>query len=275
MRTIAHISDLHFGTVIPHVAEGLVEDLTELAPSLVIVSGDLTQRARTGQFEAAAKYLARLPRPQLVIPGNHDVPLFDVARRFFSPLTRYRRHIESDLNPVFQDEELFVLGLNTARSLTWQSGRISDEQVDFLRSRLEEAGSRTKIVVTHHPFIPPPDGVGIELVGRASRAIPAMAKRDVDLLLSGHLHQGYAGDIRAHYPLAARSIIAVQAGTATSGRTRNEPNAYNLIAIDSNRITITVRAWSGKAFMPLHVTAYLRSPAGWAAETLSPGAIEK
>ncbi|MEO7599553.1 MAG: metallophosphoesterase [Opitutus sp.] len=275
MRTIAHISDLHFGTVIPQVAEGLVQDLAELAPSLVIVSGDLTQRARTGQFEAAASYLARLPRPQLVVPGNHDVPLFDVARRFFSPLTRYRRYIESDLNPIYQDKELFVLGLNTARSLTWQSGRISDEQVDFLRSRLDVAGSRTKIVVTHHPFIPPPDGDGIELVGRASRAIPAMAKRDVDLLLSGHLHQGYAGDIRAHYPLAARSIIAVQAGTATSGRTRNEPNAYNLITIDSTRITITVRAWSGEQFKPLHVTAYARTPAGWAAETLSPGAIGK
>lgn len=272
-RTIAHISDLHFGTVIPELAAGLVADLKVLEPSLVIISGDLTQRARDRQFAAARDFLRRLPQPQIVIPGNHDIPLFDVARRFLSPLGRYRRFINQDLNPIYEDSRLFVLGLNTARSLTWQNGRISEEQLDLLRENLERAGPRTKLVVTHHPFIPPPFGAGIQLVGRAALAIPILADGQVDLLLSGHLHRGYAGDIRAHYPLARRSVIAVQAGTATSGRTRNEPNAYNWITIEPDRITIAVRAWSGAAFAPLHTSSYLRSAQGWVAETAPPGPI--
>jgi 3',5'-cyclic AMP phosphodiesterase CpdA len=273
MRTIAHVSDLHFGTVIPAVAEALVADLKSLAPSLVVISGDLTQRARRRQFADARNFLQRLPQPQLVIPGNHDIPLFDVARRFLRPLTRYCQFINPELNPVYANEELFVVGLNTARSFTWQSGRISEEQVTLLQKTLERAGSRLKLVVTHHPFIPPPNGAGIALVGRAALAIPIMADGGVDLLLSGHLHQGYAGDIRSHYPLARRSIIAVQAGTATSGRTRNEPNAYNWITLESHRITIAVRAWSGTAFAPLQVRAYSRSAQGWVAETPAPGII--
>ncbi len=208
-----------------------------------------------------------------MIPGNHDIPFFDVTRRFLSPLTRYREYIHSDLNPVHTDDELFVVGLNTARSFTWQSGRISEEQVCLLKATLDRAGSRTKVLVTHHPFIPPPHGLGVELVGRAALAIPIMADGEMDLLLSGHLHQGYAGDIRAHYPLARRAIVAVQAGTATSGRTRNEPNAYNWITIEPQRITIEVRAWTGTAFAPLHVTTYVRSTQGWRAETPAPGAV--
>src|SRR4051812_2596140 len=128
MRTIAHISDLHFGRLDRSVAEGLVADLAERKPSLLVVSGDFTQRAREGQFRAAAEYLKRLPQPQLVVPGNHDVPLYDVVARFFSPLAGYRRIISSDLRPLYRDEEMLVLGVNTARSFTHKSGWISEEQ---------------------------------------------------------------------------------------------------------------------------------------------------
>src|SRR5690349_20939257 len=104
MRTIAHISDLHFDLVDPNVVEALAAELNQRAPSLLVVSGDFTQRARTGQYQQAARYLHRLPKPQLVIPGNHDIPLFDVIRRFFFPLERYKKHITSELRPLYQDE---------------------------------------------------------------------------------------------------------------------------------------------------------------------------
>jgi 3',5'-cyclic AMP phosphodiesterase CpdA len=264
MKTIAHISDLHFGRDLAPVAEALAADLRALKPTLIVNSGDLTQRARSNQFIAARDYLARLPQPQLTVPGNHDVPLFDVARRFLAPLKRYCRFISSNLDPTYEDDEILVVGLNTARSFTWKNGRISVEQIEALEGRLNRGGLRVKVVVTHHPFLPPPGDVGIDLVGRAARAITVLDRCIVDLLLAGHLHQGYAGDIRTHYPAARRAMIAVQAGTAISCRMRQgEANAYNLLTLERTHITIEVRAWNGSAFAPLRHLIYDRADDGW------------
>src|SRR5438445_2755469 len=136
MPVIAHISDLHFGTEDPAVAEGLLADLATQQPALVVNSGDLTQRARAGQFRAARAFLDRIPFPQLTVPGNHDIPFYDVARRFLSPLSRYRRYITPDLAPRFESEQFVVLGVNTARSATWKNGRISLEQIEEIRGEL-------------------------------------------------------------------------------------------------------------------------------------------
>lgn len=263
MRAIAHLSDLHFGTEIPAVVDALATELARRAPSLVIVSGDLTQRARRAQFAAARDFLARLPQPQLVVPGNHDIPLYDILRRFFAPLNRYRHYIGEDVNPHFGDDEIHVLGLNTARSFTWKNGRISRDQIDRLEQQLSAVRDRIKIVVTHHPFIPPPNDAGIQLVGRAAIAIPLLDRHGADLLLAGHLHRGYAGDIRPHYPSSDRSFVSAQAGTAISGRTRDEANAYNWIELTRDRIRIVVRAWDGAAFDSIRETIYQRDNTNW------------
>lgn len=263
MRTIAHLSDLHFGTEIPSVVDALAAELHDRPPSLVAVSGDLTQRARRAQFSAARDFLARLPQPQLVVPGNHDIPLYDIFRRFFAPLHRYRRFISEDVNPNFGDNEIHVLGLNTARSFTWKNGRISRAQIACLDRQLSTVRDRLKIVVTHHPFIPPPNDAGIQLVGRAALAIPLLDRHGADLLLAGHLHRGYAGDIRPHYPSSQRSFVSAQAGTAVSGRTRTEPNAYNWIELTPRQIRIIVRAWNGARFDAIRETIYERSDTSW------------
>jgi 3',5'-cyclic AMP phosphodiesterase CpdA len=275
MKTIAHLSDLHFGTELPQVMEAMIADVRAADPSIVIVSGDLTQRARGGQFQAAKECLDRLPTPQIVVPGNHDIPLFDVVRRFASPLKRYCHWISSDLDPTFEDDEILVIALNTARSFTWKNGRISIEQIDGLRSRLKEGGLRVKIVVTHHPFLPPPGDPGIDLVGRAAKAIRVLDECNVDLLLAGHLHRGYAGDIRTHYPAARRAMIAIQAGTAISQRMRHgEANAYNVIRVERTHVEIDVRAWNGRAFTVLKRTVYDRADDGWHPRNRSdPGSV--
>lgn len=270
MRTIAHISDLHFGTADPVVADGLLRQLQSRPPSLVVVSGDLTQRARRGQFAEARRFLDRLPPPCLVVPGNHDVPLYDVLRRFASPLGRYRRQIQRELDPVFSDEELFVAGVNTARSLTWKSGRVSCDQIAHLRERLKTAHGRFKVVVTHHPFIPPPMSLdaGIDL-GRAAEALTVLEDFRVDLLLAGHLHHGYAGDTRAHFDSARRSIIAVQAGTAISRRVREEPNAFNWITLDGATIVVQMLAWDGSRFTEASRHAYRLVEDAWVSEPVA------
>src|SRR5207244_6632903 len=157
VRTIAHVSDLHFGREDPRVVEAVLEDLAAARPDLVVVSGDLTQRARRRQFQAARAFLDRFPAPVLVVPGNHDIPLFDLARRFFRPLGRYRSLVTADLAPLFHDDEVAVLGVNTARSNVWKSGRLSLDQIDGIRARLSPLPPRVfKVLVTHHPFVPPP-----------------------------------------------------------------------------------------------------------------------
>lgn len=256
MRTIAHISDLHFGCLDAPVAEGLVHELHAMAPNLVVVSGDFTQRARERQYQDAAAYLKRLPTPQLVIPGNHDIPLYDVIRRFFFPLHRYRRLISPDLRPSYQDEEMLVVGVNSARpfSLTWdgfwKDGRISEEQLLDIKLRACDAPDEVmKIVVTHHPFVPPPGERKKGIIRGAARALATMQDCRIDLLLAGHLHQGYSDDVRTHHEAVRLSILSVQAGTATSTRRRNEPNAYNQITVDGSAVTVQVRKWEADRFI--------------------------
>jgi 3',5'-cyclic AMP phosphodiesterase CpdA len=262
------MSDLHFGRVDAPIAEALAAELHALRPSLVVVSGDFTQRARAGQYRLAREFLQRLPRPQLVVPGNHDVPLYDVLRRFLSPLTRYVHYITPDLRPVYQDEELLVLGINTARSLTWKGGRISREQLLEAAQRLGGAPPETfKVMVTHHPFLPAPGEPPTDIVGRAREALEVFERQGVDLLLSGHLHLAYSGDVRGFHPTTKRSMIAVHAGTATSNRRRGEPNEYNVIRVNPpGNVSIEARSWDGVGFSKVVKTHYSRQEQEWVRE---------
>jgi 3',5'-cyclic AMP phosphodiesterase CpdA len=264
MRKVIQISDLHFGKVDKTIAEGLIKKIDELTPDLVIVSGDLTQRARRKEFSDARDYLSRINYPKIVTAGNHDIPLFDVFRRFLLPLQRYKRYITSEMSPLYLDSEIIVLAINTARSFTWKNGRISLDQISEMEKTLCPLGTdKLKIVVTHHPFIPPPGDNGIALVGRSGKALEIVDRCCVDLLLAGHLHQGYSGDIRMHYPARKRSVISVQAGTAISSRIREKANAFNLLHLEKNKIHIEVNIWDGSYFSAEMQSIYNLEGGNW------------
>src|SRR6266850_5524430 len=150
MRVLVHLSDIHFGRIDTQLITPLVETIKGIKPDLVAVSGDLTQRARSHQFRAARAFLDSLPQPQIVVPGNHDVPLHNVFTRFLQPLDKYRRYITDDLQPSYADDEIVVVGVNTARSLTIKGGRINADQVARIREKLCDAvDDVVKTVVTH------------------------------------------------------------------------------------------------------------------------------
>jgi len=244
MRTIVHLSDLHFGRVDPALLDPLVAVVEAAKPDVVAISGDLTQRARTRQFEEARAFLDRLPRPQIVVPGNHDVPLYDVLRRFAAPLRRYTRIITDDLSPMFRDDQIAVIGLNTARSLTFKGGRINVGQVGLVARHFAGLDDTIlRVVVTHHPFDLPEHAEESDLIGRATMAMQAFADCGVDLLLSGHLHHAHAGDTASRYEIPGFAALVVQAGTATSTRSRGESNAFNVIRAGKARIEVEVRSW--------------------------------
>ena len=169
MRTLIHLSDLHFGRVDPKIVPPLLDFIRTTKPDLVAISGDLTQRARTAEFEAARKFLQAIPFPQIVVPGNHDVPLHNLFARFVRKLDRYRHYISEDLEPFYMDSEIAVAGVNTARSLTWKNDPINRRQLEKLRARFSSVPpTHVKIVVTHHPF-DLPEGVTEQRSRRRTR----------------------------------------------------------------------------------------------------------
>jgi 3',5'-cyclic AMP phosphodiesterase CpdA len=267
MKKIVHISDLHFGTEDKKIAEGLLNTIKALSPDLVVVSGDLTQRARVKQFKAAGDYLEKIKSPIIVVPGNHDIPLFDIFRRFLSPLRRYNKFITDNMYPLYADEKMAVMGINSARSLTWKNGRISLEQIQEMKNKLCKIdNSIFKIIVTHHPFIPPPGDPGEALIGRSTIALVIISECGVDLLLAGHLHNGYSGDIRPYYPKHKKSIVSAQAGTAISRRIREEPNGFNFISIEKTFLNIEVYEWNGTGFTKKINTSYQKKDNEWIRE---------
>lgn len=266
MRKLMHISDVHFGRVDQATVEPLIRAAAEIRPDVVVVSGDLTQRARRNEFRAARAFLAALPQPQVVVPGNHDIPFYNVAARFLTPLANYRKYIGRDLEPHYEDDELVIQGINTARSLTFKNGRINQRQIELMRSSFCGASaSRTKILVTHHPLDLPRRFPEEEIVGRARPAMEALAECGVDLLLAGHYHIAHTGDTRARYPIKNFSALVAHAATTTSSRLRDEPNSFNLLGIEPGAITIDRYEWRPESgvFSSLLTESFTRTEQGW------------
>jgi 3',5'-cyclic AMP phosphodiesterase CpdA len=244
MRKILHLSDLHFGRVNPALLGPLMKTVREVDPDLVAISGDLTQRARSHQFQQARSFLDALPKPQIVVPGNHDIPLHNVFARFFEPLTKYKRYITDDLQPIYQDEEMIIIGVNTARSSVVKGGRINRSQVTRLREKFCTFGRDVvKAVVTHHPFDLPDGHNERDLVGRARMAMTSLAECGADLFLAGHLHISHTGHTK-RYKIHGHSALVVQAGTATSTRERGEANSFNVLKIAHPDITVEKFGWN-------------------------------
>jgi 3',5'-cyclic AMP phosphodiesterase CpdA len=269
MRRILHISDLHFGRTDEAVVAALVRQSRELQPDLVVVSGDLTQRARREQFREARRFLDALQAPRkIVVPGNHDVPLTNLFSRVFRPLVRYRRYINENLSPSFHDDEIAVIGINTARSFTRASGSITNLQIEQARRFFCGVDPHVvKMVVTHHPFDFPAGLADRYLLRRARHAVAALATCQADLYLAGHAHVPFAGLSELRYTVAHHTALIVQAGTSVSTRTRSEPNSFNLIHVHRPAISVEHFFWNENAaqFISRSVSHFKHTTSGWRA----------
>jgi 3',5'-cyclic AMP phosphodiesterase CpdA len=244
MQTLVHLSDIHFGRVDSRLIAPLVQTIRMIAPNLVAISGDLTQRARRSQFQQARAFVDQLPFPLLIVPGNHDVPLHNFAARFLDPYGGYRRHIARDLEPVFENDEMIAIGLNSARSLPLHgAGRLNHAQVARGAARLRSARpDAIKIVVTHHPFDLPEGHRADHLIGRADTAMQQLAAAGADVFLAGHLHVSHVGHTATRYQIAGYSALVVQAGTMST-RNRGELNTMNVLRLARPRISVERYSW--------------------------------
>jgi 3',5'-cyclic AMP phosphodiesterase CpdA len=280
MMTILHISDLHFGPpYFPEVGEALRITAGTLGPDVIVASGDFTQRAKEEQFIEARAYLDSLPDvPIIVTPGNHDVPLYRVFERIFSPYRHYRQHIKEELDYVTRVHGAVIVALNSTaplRAIT--NGRISRDQLAFARDAFRDTPEDAiRIVVAHHHFAPAPDYEGGEVMPRARRAIDVFTELEVDLILGGHLHRAYIGNSLDLYPGTDRihGITIVQSGTSTSRRGRareREKNSFNVIRVTDEVIRITHYMYfddaGGFASVSRHI--FPRSPVSFFRDTLT------
>ncbi|MGE5652023.1 MAG: metallophosphoesterase family protein [Bacillota bacterium] len=271
MTSIAHISDTHFGTEDAPVCEALRRALLHAAPDLVVLSGDITQRARRAQFRAARAFLDSLaPLPVLALPGNHDLPLFDLFTRFTGPYRRYLRHVCPTLAPLWQGQALAVVGVNSTRVLRHKHGALPAALVRQVAQQIAELPQAFKVVALHHPLAVIEAGDARNRARGADEALAEWTGAGADLILGGHIHLPYcilAGP-------ASRQAVLLQAGTAVSTRRRGgQANSFNLVRFDAGggrRMTIEQRDYNAhaRAFACVSVRQAVFSAAGWA---LDPG----
>lgn len=243
-RAVLHLSDVHFGSEHARArAATILRVIETLRPDLVVVSGDLTQRARTAEFAEARAFLEAIRVPRVVVPGNHDVPLWNVARRLTQPLRKWRRSMPDEPTSTFEDAELAVVGIDTTRRFGVKGGHVGAEDLRHVEGALQTASDTAcRIVVGHHPLdLPEVGGPGDTALG-GRRALARLAGLGVELVLSGHLHASHAFRPIDRASGAGRPVLLVSAGTATSHRGRGPEthvNSFNLIHVRRWQIGVT------------------------------------
>lgn len=228
-KLLVHISDLHFGKINSNVLDSLIATINTQKVSCVVVTGDLTQRARSHQFLAALDFLKKVKAPVLSVPGNHDVPLYNLIQRFFTPFKKYNKYIKPFSSSIYMDEHMLIAGITTNNIYTVKEGKISEKEIEHLEKTFKDNPREIRIIACHHPvFKPNPKAYNETLFHRMMALKP-------HLILSGHDHQSsieYIDDTNKNFPLL------VNAGTATSTRTRKEANSINFVEINGSDIII-------------------------------------
>lgn len=249
MSKIIQIADIHFGTENPRALTAFEDAMDAIGPDAIAVCGDLTQRGKREEFDAAREWLDKFDLPRLVVAGNHDTPLLNIYERVVSPFERHDRYFEDLSQPVVLDNALLT-GINTSRGWqtrkNWAEGSVNLEQLEEAISTENATEDRTAFLICHHPFLSPPDAPMRTATRRGRRASRRLAKSPFRYLLTGHVHSPSVTvvDHEDH------AYIAVSAGTLST-RLRNNPASFNLIDISGRDCVVTIFNLHGDRFVPM------------------------
>lgn len=262
ITTIAHLSDLHFGCIDEQIREEVIRELQTFSPTLLVISGDTVQRPSRKFFRAAQEFLARLPMKTLIVPGNHDIPVFNLFLRFYGAFRRYRRYLCCESYPVYTDKNIVVIGMSSPKawSLNFVEGGVHRYEVEHVCTLLRDYSSKYfKVLVIHHPLCATERYPYTQVVRGASYALPLLAEAGVDIILSGHLHRQFV----AVHNTSQYSILLSHTSTTTSTRLRHEPNGYTWMSVSSDTVSFSARSWRGNGFTTVSRETYCRSLTGW------------
>ncbi|MBV1787984.1 metallophosphoesterase [Marinobacterium sp. D7] len=265
---IVHLSDPHFGTEQPQVCDALLERISELVPDLVVLSGDITQRATASQFDSAHRFVARLPEvPVLVAPGNHDIPLWDLGRRIFSP---YGRFSERFTLPPFawSDKGVQLLALNSAPRWRHRNGELALGRLSKQLNELTRTPARHRIALFHHPVDCRRHQDRHNVIRDAEGICRVLNDYGVDLVMGGHIHDPLMRTSEHLYPSLQPTLVFLLAGTCVSSRTRvGAPNSFNLIDIRRPGQEMMIERWDMERnlgeFHPVQLCQFLKTETGW------------
>ncbi len=268
---IAQLSDSHFGTILPGVKEGLLETLKELNPDLILLTGDITQRATAAQFKEAHAFVDFLkPIPTICVPGNHDIPLLNIFVRLFDPYRGFKKFFKYRTEKDYVHEDIVITGLNSTSRWRHVQGSLNLARTE---KRLHEKINRAKvhIVAFHHPVDCSKPQDEKNLLKNRNEVMNLLSQNEVDLVVGGHIHDPFTTLSAGRYPEAKRQIIISVAGTCLSWRTRKKaPNSFNLIEVDTNdtpKLSVTrFDQQADKKFVKKSTHSFTRSPVnGWEA----------
>jgi predicted phosphodiesterase len=246
MSVLLQVSDTHFGTQQAPVVRALIDFSHASCPSVAVLSGDLTQRARRSQFAAARRFADALNAPRyLAIPGNHDIPLFNVLARAFDPYGNYQREFGTNMEPEFESRSMLVVCVNTTRPSRHKDGEVSAAQIERVAQRLRLGnGEQLRVVVTHQPVHVIRQSDIRNLLHGHDAAVRAWCAAGADIIMGGHIHLPYIRELSSHHAGLPRKTWAVQAGTAVSSRIRESiPNSVNVIRHEAGDPACTVERW--------------------------------
>ena len=262
----ALLSDLHFGRARADLVQPLLDALSTARPELILAAGDFVQRARASQYAEARAFLDRLQAPVLAVPGNHDIPLFNLPGRLFAPRRAFRRWIAEDTEPVIETPDAVFVGLDTSERLHHQRGRVTSAQIARVSNIIsDQGGTRTVVVVAHHPFHQN-ESIEKKLMIGAPRALEAWADAGPHMIMTGHLH---LWTVEPFVARRARTMtLQVHCGTGLSTRLRGHPNDFAVIAIEGKDATIERHSASDDARFDLVETSrFTRGQEGWRKHT--------
>ena len=261
MTRLALIADLHFGrerkVLLPH----LLTAIQAARPDYVVIAGDFVQRARGAHFRPARAFLDQLHAPWIAVPGNHDIPLYNIASRMLWPRAAYKRHIATQTEPFIQTDTATLIGIDTTDPMRVQRGRISHAQIERVCATIKEDDGRLPVIIAHHPFHQDPE-VEKKLLRGADRALEAWSDCGPHIILSGHLHSFLVEPFVTRR--GAGQTLQIHCGSSTSTRHRGNPNDLAILDITGSDVDISRQTFDPAQGFTEHANyAYAVTPTGW------------